>query len=68
MTETQKQAYEEAKIHGFVVVSSPSYGTYKVNNKQYHSSTFEALVKNNLLKLVNREIDRHLIIETYKTI
>jgi hypothetical protein len=67
MTETQRQSYEEAKIHGFVVVSGPVYGTYKVNGKQYHSSTFEALMKNNLLKLVNREIDRHLIIETFET-
>jgi hypothetical protein len=68
MTETQKQAYKEAKIHGFVVVSGPAYGTYKINDKQYHSSTFEALIKNNLLRLVNKEIDRHLIIETFKTI
>jgi hypothetical protein len=68
MTETQRQAYEEAKVHGFVVVSGPVYGTYKVNNKQYHSSTFEALMKNNLLRLINTNVDRHLIIETFETI
>jgi len=68
MTETQRQAYEEAKVHGFVVISGSSYGTYKVNGKQYHSSTFDALMKNNLLRLVNTNVDRHLIIETFETI
>ena len=67
MTKTQKEAYEQAKIHGFVVVSGPIYGTYRINGKQYHSSTFESLLKNNLLELVNREKKKSLIIETYKT-
>jgi len=54
LTETHIQYIHLLKLYGYVVVTQgPTYATFVLNKRQMHSSSFEVLVKHDLLKRIS---------------
>jgi len=68
LTDTQKEYADLLKNFGYIIVTQgPVYATFVLHKKQMHSSSFEALVKNKLIRRISEyKNPKGLVISIWK--
>lgn len=66
LTATQVECALLMKNMPMLVITGPTYTSYRVGNRTFHSSTFEALERHGKLEKVYAEVDSPFITELYK--
>ena len=70
LTSTQEKYVNMLEHYGYIIVTQGyTYATYVIHKKQMHSSSFEALLKHNLIKRVSKHVSpKGLIVSIWKRI
>ena len=70
LTESQKEYADLLERYGYIIVTQGyTYATYVIHKRQMHSSSFEALLKHNLIERVSQYISpKGMIISVWKLI
>ena len=70
LTDTQKKYVNMLEHYGYIIVAQGyTYATYVIHKQQMHSSSFEALLKHNLIERVSKYVSpKGLIVSIWKRI